>query len=69
MFKEVTKPDVERTHFGQMEELEEARKKVEELNPKDKQLDRIEGMLTSIILHFRIQYPGIITIPNPNSTN
>ena len=69
MLKKPVDENVKATHFGALDELEALKKKTEtgEISNKDfkeQQLNRIEGMLSSVILHLNIPYKGILTIPN-----
>jgi len=69
MLSEAGDENIKATHFGQLGELDKLKKDVEAKTIthddfRRKQLDRIEGMLTSIILHFGVPHKGILTIPN-----
>jgi len=60
---------VKGTHFGMMDKLHELKAKVEagQVNQddfKNQQMNRIEAMLTALILHFNVPYSGILTMPN-----
>ena len=69
MLSESNKPDVKATHFGGLDELQKLKEDVESRNFtqqdfRNEQLNRIEGMLTSVILHFNVPHKGILTLPN-----
>ena len=62
-FSMVEAADVLKLHIAKKEELEKAKENIEKA--EGKQLDRIENMLTSIILHFDVPVKGIIQLHNP----
>ena len=67
--KSFNQSNIKATYFGEMAKLQELKEKVESKEIsieelKSKQLDRIEAMLSSLILHLNIPHQGIITMPN-----
>lgn len=73
LMRESSDENVKATHFGLIDKLKGLKEKVDagEVTNEDfrrNQLNRIEGMLSAMILHLSIPYKGIITMPNPSTT-
>ena len=62
-FEESSAPNVSKFHIAEkMEELKKASENIRK--SENTQLNRIENMLTSIVLHFNVPFKGITQIHN-----